>query len=1027
MKTTDHVGKSDTERNGIETILRDANVNIKAHNIIEDAAFSMFLIGVDRSVVHVNAAFCDLLGYSFEECIGRDVSEFIHPDERKEVTKKQAHLAEGRVKSYTIERRYLHKDGSTVPVLSNVSVYTNSKGKPQLIASQLVDISALKATQKQLFTSEKRSTFALEAARQGVWDSNLKTGEVYHSNVWYEMRGRPLDEDENVDGEDGLEKWLARLHPDDRARARKIAADRAEGNFEEQEFEFRERHASGHWMWILSRGHTIEWGLNGQPSRIIGTDTDITHLKEGELALGDATSRLELALSTSKIGVWSADLITGRVQWDNLLKELFEQPDIDINDVPRDLWEKSLHPDDAEKAMATIQYVINSKSFVELSYRIVRPNGSVRHIHSTVRYFVDTYGNKKILGTKRDVSEEVAASSKLENALSLAETNSAKLQSAQVDMEVMARRLEMAVSTSGVGVWELDLETDVVTWDDKTKELYGQMETEGNVAPEGVWFTSLHPEDAEEAMHQAGSAIKMRGRKSSTYRIIRPDGTMRHIHEICRSYIDSGGNEKFIGICRDITDEVDSAENLRQAKILAEQKSAQLEIAMKIAEKKGAELENARAAMEFNALHDALTGLPNRRFLDEKLAEDSHTDNSDSACLLHIDLDRFKQINDTLGHAAGDTMLVHTAKVLQEIVGEGNFTARVGGDEFVVLINEEKTDEELARLAKKIVKRMRKPIIYEGHECRTGVSVGISRKLGSSVSPKKMLINADIALYLAKERGRNRYEFFTDELEAKITNTKRVADEILTGLEKGQFFAHYQPQFDANSLEIVGVEALARWNHPERGILAPDSFLKIAEDLNVVSQIDRLILEQSLEHMDNWHEAGIDIPKVSVNVSARRLQDGALISTLKELKFRPGTLSFELLESIFLDESDEGVTWNIDQIKELGIEIDIDDFGSGHASIVGLLKLNPHRLKIDQQLIRPMDKSEKQLNLVKSIVDIGKSLGIQIVAEGVETMEHVRLLRSLGCDVLQGYVFAKPMSVEDLVVFTKNRAWQQVA
>lgn len=1022
MKTANQVGKRDVERIGIESILRNADVSIKSYDIIEDAAFGMFLIGVDRRVVYVNAAFCNLLGYSLEECIGRDVVDLIHPDERKEVTKKQAHLAEGRIQNYTVERKYLHKDGSAIPVLSTVFVYTNSDNEPQLIASQLIDMSALKDAEAQLVTSEQRSTFALEGAGQGVWDSNQKTGKIYHSDMWREMRGIALDDEKNT-----LDDWFNRIHPEDLANVRRAVREQAEGNFEDQALEFRERHANGNWMWILSRGHAIEWGLDGLPSRIIGTDTDITHLKEGELALEDASNRLELALSTSKIGVWNADLVTGRVQWDNLLRDIFERPDIDITDVPRDLWEKSLHPDDAVEAMATIQHVIKSKSFVDLSYRVILPNGTIKHIHSTVRYFVDTYGNKKILGTKRDVSEEVAASTKLENALALAETNSAKLQSAQVDMEVMARRMEMAVSTSGVGVWELDLKTDVVTWDDATKELYGQMDVEGNIAPEGVWFTSLHPEDTEEAMHQAGSAIKTRGKKSSNYRIIRPDGTMRHIHEICRSYVDSEGEEKFIGVCRDITDEVDSAENLRQAKILAEQKSAQLEIAMDVVEKNSAELESARAAMEFNSLHDALTGLPNRRYLDEKLVQASNANNAESACLLHIDLDRFKQINDTLGHAAGDTMLVHTAEVLQEMVGPGNFTARVGGDEFVVLLNEDKTDDELALLAKTIVKRMRKPIIYEGHECRTGVSVGISRKKGLNITPKKMLINADIALYRAKEKGRNRYEFFTEELEAEITNTKRLADEILTGLEKEQFFAFYQPQFDANTLEIVGVEALARWNHPTKGILAPDSFLKIAEDLNVVPQIDRLILEQSLNHMDSWHEAGLAIPKVSVNVSARRLQDDALIPTLKKLKFRPGTLSFELLESIFLDDSDEGVTWNIDQIKELGIEIDIDDFGSGHASIIGLLKLNPHRLKIDQQLIRPMDKSEKQLNLVKSIVDIGKSLGVQIVAEGVETMEHVRLLRALGCDVLQGYVFAKPMCVQDLVVFIKNRAWQEVA
>jgi EAL domain-containing protein (putative c-di-GMP-specific phosphodiesterase class I) len=220
---------------------------------------------------------------------------------------------------------------------------------------------------------------------------------------------------------------------------------------------------------------------------------------------------------------------------------------------------------------------------------------------------------------------------------------------------------------------------------------------------------------------------------------------------------------------------------------------------------------------------------------------------------------------------------------------------------------------------------------------------------------------------------------------------------------------------------------LARWQHPTLGLKSPDAFLAIAEELNVVATIDRLILEQSLADLDRWAEAGIVVPRASVNVSLRRLHDEDLIKGLRQLDIQPGRISFELVESIYLDENDAIVGWNIDQIKDLGIDIEIDDFGTGYASIVSLQKLRPKRLKIDKQLVDPIVEEPAQRRLLASIVDIGKSMGIEVVAEGVETMEQARLLRELGCDILQGYAFAKPMSASDLAGFITAQRWRKAS
>ncbi|OJT96398.1 MAG: hypothetical protein BGN83_21945 [Rhizobium sp. 63-7] len=322
---------------------------------------------------------------------------------------------------------------------------------------------------------------------------------------------------------------------------------------------------------------------------------------------------------------------------------------------------------------------------------------------------------------------------------------------------------------------------------------------------------------------------------------------------------------------------------------------------------------------------------------------------------------------------------------------------------------------------------MRQPVIFEGASCRCGVSIGIAQADGMDIDTRQLLVNADIALYRAKATGRNCYEFFTQNLQAEVITTKRIADEILAGLENDEFTAWYQPQFCARTMELTGVEALVRWNHPTQGVLTPDRFLKIADELNVVQMFDRIVLEKALQDKMRWAARGIVVPKVSVNVSSRRLNDETLFETLTTLAIVPGEISFELIESIFLDESDTVVSHNLERIKSLGIDIEIDDFGTGHTSIVSLLKLRPKRLKIDRQLVQPILESQQERALVRSIIEIAHSLDVDTVAEGVETFEHAAMLRELGCDLLQGYAFSKPRSFEDFCTMVQAAEWRKVS
>ncbi|MDF1601754.1 EAL domain-containing protein [Mesorhizobium sp. YIM 152430] len=589
--------------------------------------------------------------------------------------------------------------------------------------------------------------------------------------------------------------------------------------------------------------------------------------------------------------------------------------------------------------------------------------------------------------------------------------NIADMRERKLELEQISRRLRLAVQASRIGIWEMDVQNGELIWDDRMNELYDYPQDAG-IRNYPFWARRLHPDDKVRAEADFSVAMRETGRYHSDYRLVLEDGSIRHIRAIGSVFQDETAPPRIVGVNWDVSEDVERAQALNMAILLSEARNA--------------ELESIRERIEFNALHDSLTGLPNRRFLDETIAEHAKAfaDGSEVAAILQIDLDRFKEINDTLGHAAGDAMLVHAANVLRQSVWPSDFVARVGGDEFVVVRRARNaallSAESLADLAATIIVKLQEPTLYEEHECRIGGSVGIATDADSLSDPTRLLVNADIALYRAKRNGRNCFQFFSEALQAEIITTKQIADDIRQALDRGEFVPYYQPQFDAQTFEIIGVEALARWEHPQKGLLGPSYFMKVAEELDVVHEIDRRMLEATVAQLGIWELQGLRVPQASVNVSARRLHNDELLTSLRKLDIEPGRISFELVESIFLDEHDDRLMHHVDELKSIGIDVEIDDFGTGYASIVSLLKLKPQRLKIDRQLVQPIVGSLAQRQLLGSIIEMGHSLGIQVLAEGVETMEHAQVLRNLGCDALQGFALAKPLPASQIVAFAQG-------
>ena len=723
----------------------------------------------------------------------------------------------------------------------------------------------------------------------------------------------------------------------------------------------------------------------GLPQYLLAMSEDITEQKRAEAALATSERRWAFALESAGQGVWEADIANDTVYYSPTWKRIrgFD-PNEDVGS-NTETWLERVHPDDRERIRETIAKQdageIPRNAF---EYRERHRDG--HYIWISSKGAPDAWAPDgrpmRMFGTDTDVTQRKEQEQQLQE---------------------VTHRLEVALRVSRLGVFEGNLKTGELFWDDRVREIFGIPSSQTHLLTGVDWERAIHPEDAPQTLLALAEALAAKTTLRQQYRIIRPNGEIRTIAAHAAYFEDADGAPKIIGANADITEEVALAESLRVANVLAEARNA--------------ELEAAKARIETQSLHDALTGLPNRRYLDEIIAgfaRQSVEGRQSGLAVLHIDLDRFKQINDTLGHTAGDAVLKHVAKLLLDAAGAGNFVARVGGDEFVIVCLNQTAPQKLTVLAERIISAVQQPIPYEGHSCRVGASIGIAIEAGTVIDPRRILINGDMALYRAKERGRNRHEFFSRALQEELESNKRIADDILRGIEHAEFTPYYQPVVDARTYAPVGAEALVRWRHPTEGILTPDRFLKIAEDLNVLAAIDREVLSQAIVDLGHWRSRGLPIESISVNVSFRRLSDDDLVPSLRELNIEPGTVSFEFLESIFLDEFDDRVAWNIDAIKEMGIGIDVDDFGTGHTSFVSLLRLMPRRFKIDRQLIELVATSEGQKRLVSSIVDIGRTLGIKVVAEGVETMEQARVLREIGCDFLQGYAFARPMPAEDL-------------
>jgi len=430
---------------------------------------------------------------------------------------------------------------------------------------------------------------------------------------------------------------------------------------------------------------------------------------------------------------------------------------------------------------------------------------------------------------------------------------------------------------------------------------------------------------------------------------------------------------------------------------------------------------------EVTARTDTLTGLANRRGLDLHLRALSSEGTgrgmgAEPVAFLHIDLDRFKQINDMLGHAAGDHVLREVAHILRRAVRPGDHVARVGGDEFAIVIEAEDAEAAAWDVAERVIAACREPIWFDGRACHYGASIGIA-VAADGVTRSSLMEDADIALYEAKQNGRNRAALYMPALRGAAEDRKRVGDDLRLALKRDEFEPWFQPQVEVRSRRLVGVEALARWRHPTRGVVLPEEFLSTAEELDVADEIDRRIFHGALAAIRKLHARGGAIPKVSFNVSFQRLAHVRLGEAVRSEKPLPCRVAVELLETVGREEDVHQVRALVDDLRAQGIGIEIDDFGSGNASLTTLLHLRPERIKLAHQLVAAATScGPGATRLLGAIGDMAEALCIGMTAKGVESAEEAAKMAEIGCSVIQGGLVAMPMPIDALETWLAAQA-----
>jgi len=557
-------------------------------------------------------------------------------------------------------------------------------------------------------------------------------------------------------------------------------------------------------------------------------------------------------------------------------------------------------------------------------------------------------------------------------------------------------RYSLSVRAANDGLWDWNLKTNQVYYSPRWKAMLGNGEADISSSP-NEWLQRVHPQDVNNLKLMISSHLKgLTSHIECEYRISHNDGTYRWLLSRGMAVWDGSGTAtRLAGSSTDITERKEADQKLLH-----------------------------------DALHDSLTGLPNRTLFTDRLRqaiERNRRNSKTQFAVLFMDLDRFKDVNDGLGHLMGDKLLVAIGPLLKSIVRPTDTIARFGGDEFVVLVEDIKEASDATYVADRIQNRLKSTALLPGQNFFLTASLGIVLSQTGYESPDDVLRDADIAMYRAKENGRARYEIFDAEMRERIMHRLGLEKELIQALAKDELRVYYQPIVALGNGRLIGFEALVRWEHPTRGLLIPIEFIQLAEDTGLLVQVDRFVLKQACLQAAEWQRQFPTKPplEINTNISVRQLTQTDFYEfvrqTLEETGLPSGCLNLEITEAAIIENFDAAV-WVIHKLAEIGVQVQIDDFGIGYSSLNYLSHLSIQALKIDRSFIHRMMEDNSHMKIVQALIRLSHGLGINVVAEGVETALQLGELKALECEFLQGSLVSMPAAPEYIPEILKRAA-----
>lgn len=680
-----------------------------------------------------------------------------------------------------------------------------------------------------------------------------------------------------------------------------------------------------------------------------------------QLLLQRNEERLQLALDAAQDGLWDWDMGNSRIFFSISYAKILGLLPEELG-TTRDLWTERLHPDDREQVLARLAALRDSHSSqdYENSFRLRHRDGSYRWVHTRGRALCDAQGQAyRMIGTCRDITQQRTAEEHLRQA-------AAVFESTQEGVLITDARMHIShinPAFSRITGYSPD-------------EVLGQTPA---LLKSGRHDAAFYHE-LWQALQEHGAWSGEIWNRRKNNEIFPQWQCIRAIHD------ESGRLSNYVAVFSDIS-----------------------------------AIKRSQHELDYLAHHDPLSDLPNRLLFIERVEqalERSSRDKQGVAVLL-IDLDHFRHINDSLGHSIGDQLLKQVGERLQAQLQAGMTLARLGGDEFGLLYVGCQQPEKAATLAEQLQASMQQPFQLDGQDLVVEVSLGISLYPGDAQTVEQLLRNADSALSKVKHSGRDAYAFYSQEMTVLARQRVQLTAALRQALEQDQLRTYYQPIHELVSGRMIGVEALVRWQHPERGLVPPGELIPIAEESGLIHAIDAWVLEHACQQMCAWQAAGHSLEFVAVNVSSRLFGRGELdlrvARVLAATGLDPAFLELEITESAVMDDPDAAQAL-LERLRALGVRLAIDDFGTGYSSLSRLKRMPVHKLKLDQSFVCGMPQDQDDVAIARAVIALGHSLGLRVLAEGIEEPAQAQLLRELGCTLGQGYLFGRPLPAEQLLL-----------